>query len=177
MKLIISSAICICFYHESIYSLSVKSMDGRNVRMADFRNRKMLFVFIPLSMNDSTVSLEQLASVQHKYDSSLVIIGIPVSEQDKAQEEKMRSAYQDFRQNFVLTETTTAKSISSEKQNPLIAWLSHKEKNQHFDYEWHGAGQKFFVDERGELYATIGPEIKLSSSVVDQLLSKPRANK
>jgi glutathione peroxidase len=152
-------------------------MDGRTVRLADFRNRKMLFVFIPASMNDSTISLEQLASIQHKYDSSLVTIGIPVSEQNKLQEEKLRSAYQDFQHNFIVTETMTAKSISSEKPDPLIAWLTHKEKNQHFTSEWHGAGQKFFVDERGELYATLGSEIKLSSSEVDQLLSMHRMNK
>ncbi|MFL5741034.1 MAG: hypothetical protein ACJ75B_12505 [Flavisolibacter sp.] len=171
-KLIISAAFCICFYYESIYSLSVKSMDGRTVQLADFRNKKMLFVFIPVSMNDSTVSLEQLASIQHKFDGSLVIIGIPVSDQEKLQEEKLRSAYQQFSHNFMLTETMTTKSISSLKQDPLVGWLTHKEKNQHFNYEWHGAGQKFFVDEHGDLYATLGSEIKLSSTAVDQLLSK-----
>ena len=58
-------------------------------------------------------------------------------------------------------------------QASLFQWLTHKEENRHFDQDVAGTGYKFFVDETGRLYAVLGPGIRLSSPVINKILSKP----
>jgi len=54
-----------------------------------------------------------------------------------------------------------------------MQWFTHKEQNRHTDFDITGAGWKFFVDETGDLYATMGPQSSLSAPVVQRILGRP----
>jgi len=59
---------------------------------------------------------------------------------------------------------------SGPQQHNLFNWLTHSEKNIHYDYEITGPGTIFFINEQGELYGIFGPEVKFSNRVINRVL-------
>lgn len=165
---------------EDIYSLFIKTIDGQKIELSQYRGKKMLFVVLPLSAQDTTIKVKELRALQNKYDTSMIIIGV-LSEEvgyNKKDDNKLKKMYDNPKNNFLITEGMKVKKDSSEKQTPIFKWLTNKDKNKHFDNDVRGVGHKFFVDESGELYAVLGPEIRLDNPVIDRILSKPvRLNK
>lgn len=179
MKFLISVSIlfiCLGFTPiEDIYSLFIKTIDGQKVPLSDYRGKKMLFVVLPLSAEDTTIKVKQLRALQDKYDSSLIIIGV-LSEElgySKKNDNKIKKMYENPKNTFLITEGMRVKKDSSEKQTPIFKWLTNKDNNKHFDNDVRSVGHKFFVDESGELYAVLGAEIRLDNPVIYRILSKP----
>jgi glutathione peroxidase len=162
---------------DDIYSLSLKSIDGEKIELSKFRGKKMLFIILPLSKSDSTISINEISQLQSKYQSSLVVIGIPAEETGfkKEEEGKLKKLYKDAAANFIITDGMKVKKGTG--QSSLFEWLTNKDKNHHFDKDVQGVGSKFFVDEAGELYAVMGPQLKLTSPVIDKIIARPHLKK
>ncbi len=160
---------------DDIYSLSFKTIDGNKIELNTYRGKKMLFVILPLSAVDTTLFISALETLHKKYDSSLVVIGIVAEETGfkKGDEKNIKKLYENMKPGFFITEGIKVKKASGNEQSTLLQWLTNKDKNRHFDNDAQGIGQKFFVDEAGELYAVMGPQTKLSNPVIDRILSKP----
>lgn len=159
---------------EDLYKVELKTIDGEKLNLSDFKGKKIMFVTLPASDQDTSLSLQELAELGTRHNNSLVIIGIPAEDfgykhEDKA---KLKKKYKDQKSNFILVEGMKVKKGAGNEQSYLFQWLTHKEKNRHFDQEIEGAGHKFFVDEKGELYAVMGPRIPLSNPVIERILSK-----
>lgn len=154
-----------------IYDITLNSIDGNKIDLNTCRGKKILFVVLPLSATDTTLSRAELLALQTKYKQSLVIIGLVAEEAGykKSQKAGLKELYGD-QNGFLLTEPLHVKK--GPKQSPLLSWLTTKDKNQHFDQDVQGVGQKFFVNEEGQLYGVLGPHCKLSNPVIDRVLSR-----
>jgi len=158
---------------EDIYSLSVKTTEGKSINLSNFKGKKILFLMLPLSTNDSSASSTELSALLAKYDRELVVIGIPGKETGigNMDEKKQINLYMNQSYNFILTESMQFKKEAADEQSSLYQWLTNKDKNGHFNLDKIEIGQKFFVNESGELYAVMGPETKLDNAVIDKILS------
>ncbi|WP_207516112.1 hypothetical protein [Longitalea luteola] len=157
---------------ESIYRQPLKNINGDKIDLGQFRGKKMLFIIIPLTTSDTTISVNDLSRLKEKYAGSLVVFGIPSEDAGfkKKDEENIKRIYGIKDEHFILTEGMKVKK--GDGQSSLLQWLTHRDKNRHFDRDVQGVGLKFFVDEIGELYAVMGPRLKLTDPLTDRILSK-----
>lgn len=176
MKYILSFIIPVMLFSFSntgdIYEVALNNIDGNKIDLNTCKGKKILFVVLPLSVTDTTLSRAELAAVQKKYEGSLVIIGLVAEEAgyEKSQKASLKELYNNQNAGFLLTEPMKVKK--GPHQSALLAWLTNKDKNQHFDQDVRGVGQKFFVNEKGELYAVLGPQFKLTNPLIDQIISR-----
>jgi glutathione peroxidase len=164
---------------KSIYSLSIKSIDDKKISISSFRGKKMLFVVVPVTAQDSLLDLKSLKELLSKYDTSIIAIGIPAVEfgYQKSMDREIRKLYQKMPANFILAGGMNVRKSSAEQQDSLFQWLTKRENNFHFEQEVINPGQKFFVDEQGSLYGVLGYHVPFSNPVMDRILSKPAKNK
>src|SRR6185437_4720301 len=157
---------------DGFYSIALKSIDGNTIELSQFRGKKILFILLPMSAQDTTVRIDELSQLQTRYQSSLVIIGIPAVEAGYKAEDagKLRKTYRDAGANFIIAEG--AKVAKGTGQSPLFQWLTNKKMNHHFDRDVQGVGTKCFVDESGELYAIMGPALALTNPLMDRILGR-----
>lgn len=155
-----------------IYDIALKTIDGNATVLSQYKGKKLLFLVLPPPSLDPRVSVQEIAQLQAKYQSSLLIIGIPAYEEGykKQDVDNLIKTYRADSANIILTEGMNVKKGTG--QSPLFQWLTNKDMNRHFDREVQGGGSKFFVDEGGNLYAVMGPELKLTSPLIDRILSK-----
>jgi glutathione peroxidase len=160
-------------YPGDLYSINIKTIDGKKLDLSQFRGKKIVFIVIPLSSQDTTIAISQLSAVETKYSSSIVVIGVPSVEAGfkKGDEGKLKELYKDLPVSFIISEGMVVKK--GNQQAPLFQWLTNKNKNRHSDQDVEGVGNKFFLDEKGELYAILGPRNKLTNPIIDKILSRP----
>jgi glutathione peroxidase len=160
-------------YADSIYDLSVTTIDGKTIHLDNFKGKKILIVVLPLSPTDTILPVSDLKSVQTKYPS-LVVIGFVSYEAGfkKTDKEKIKKMYKDMPPGFILTETIKAAKVAGKEQAPVLQWLTHRQRNKHFDEDIKKPGYKFFIDERGELYGALDPKIKISSPLIDRVIQR-----
>lgn len=162
---------------DDIYDITFKTIDGDRIELSQYKGKKLLFILLPLSVQDTTVSVNDITRLQTKYQNSVVIIGIPSEEAGyKTQDAgKLKKIYRDAGASIIIAEGMKAKKSTG--QSSLFQWLTNKDMNHHFDRDVQGVGSKFFVDEQGELYAVMGPKLTLTNPVIDRILTRsPRKN-
>lgn len=154
---------------ESIYDIPLTAADGRTIDLHGFRGKKMLFIVLPVA---DTALVHDMAALQEKYATSLVIIGVPEEELGvkKGAGGQLVMLYKNMPPGFVLTEDMRVSKGA--KQSVLFSWLTSKDENTHFDLDAKGVGSKFFVSESGEMYAVIGPEVKLTDPFIDKVMKR-----
>lgn len=101
-------------YLDDIYSLSIKTMGGKKVELSQFKGKKMLFIILPSSGQDTSVSADEINQLQTKYQNSLVIIGIPSEDMGfkKSDEAGLKHLYKDSSSSFILAEGMKVKKRS-----------------------------------------------------------------
>jgi glutathione peroxidase len=178
MKYIFSAivvlSLCSFTFFEGIYNFPLKTIDGKPLKLSEYQGKKLLFVIISGNASDTSVTSTELASLATKYSGSLVILAIPADEAGFKKEDmqRLRSLSQAASSNLIVTENIKVKKSSGAQQSLLFQWLTNKDRNGHFDTDVQGVGHKFFVDEKGMLYAVINAGTKLSNPVIDKILSK-----
>jgi glutathione peroxidase len=158
---------------DSIYDITLKTINGKKIELSQYKGKKLLFILLPLSVQDTTVSIRDIARLQAKYQKSLVVIGIASEEAGyKTQDaDKLKTIYMHAAPNIIITEGMKVKKGTG--QSSLLRWLTSKDQNHHFDQDARGVGTKFFVDEQGELYAVMGPKLALTNPLMDRILARP----
>lgn len=162
---------------DGIYDITLKTIDGNKIELSQYKGKKLLFIILPLSSQDTTVSIKDIAGLQAKYQNSLVIIGIPSKEAGYKTEDadKLKNIYRDAGANIIIAEAMKTKKNTG--QSSLFQWLTNKDMNHHFDRDVQGVGSKFFVDEEGELYAVMGPKLTLTNPLIDRILTRSSEKK
>lgn len=165
LSFILIAALCSFNLVDDIYSLSVKTIEGKSIDLSNFKGKKMLFIMLPSSATDSSVTAGDLSVFLEKYKSELVVIGITGIETgiENMDEKKQKNFCMNESYNFVLIESMQFEKEAADQQSSLYQWLTNKDKNGHFDLDKIETGQKFFVNESGELHAVMGPETKLDN--------------
>lgn len=157
---------------DGIYDITLKTIDGNEISLSQYKGKKLLFILLPPSARDTTVSVNEIARLQATYQNSLVIIGIPSEEAGYKTQytDSLKKMYRDAAAHIIITEGMKVKKGTA--QSPLFQWLTSKDQNHHFDQDVRGAGTKFFVDEQGELYAVMGPKLRLTDPFMDRMLAR-----
>lgn len=175
MKFILSFAVCLLLVSshsgDSLYNIKLKSIDGSPIQLNQYRGKKLLFIILPVSAHDTTISMDDIVKLQTKYKSSVVFIGIPPNDAEYGTKDpgELRRLYKSA-PDLVVTESMKVKKGAG--QSLLFQWLTNKNMNRHFDHDAEGVGSKYFVDESGELYAVLGPHFKLTNSLIARVFSR-----
>lgn len=158
---------------QDVYSLPVKTIEGRLLDLSAYKGKKVLVYILPISASDS--NFVKLVSFKQKWGDRIAVIGVPALEEGfkKGGENQLKNTYKDAGIDLVITEAMQVKKDAGAKQAPLFQWLTGKDQNRHFEADVRGVGHKFFLDEAGKLYAVIGPEFSLLAPGIDRILNKP----
>lgn len=135
----------------SIYDLKLKSLDGKEISLADFKGKKMLIVNTAAKCG-FTAQLEQLQKLNEEFADNLVILGFPSDDFGKQELNNNYEIQQFCTRNYGVTFQLFEKSfVSGKNSNILFEWLSNKEKNgwNHQQPNWNFC--KYVVNENGEL--------------------------
>lgn len=139
------------FKRPSLYSIDINGLEGRSMRLSEFKGKHILFVNVA-SKCGFTPQYKELQKLQDAYQEELVIIGCPCN-QFAGQEPLHGSELQSFcERNFGVTFPLTEKlAVKGSKQHPLYQWLTKKELNgkRSSSVKWNF--QKYLVNEKGEL--------------------------
>jgi len=136
---------------ESIYNISINSIDNQPINLADYKGKKILFVNVA-SKCGFTPQYEDLEKLYETYKDKLVIIGVPCNqfnEQEPGTAEEIKSFCKvNYGVTFLLTEKV---DVKGDHQHPLYKWLTDKDLNGKTSSSVKWNFQKYLVDETGHL--------------------------
>ena len=155
----------------SFYDLSATQIDGKELKFADFKGKKLLLV----NTASDCGYTNQYADLQKLYDqfkNKLLVIGFPANdfkEQEKGSDEEIAQFCQ---KNYGVTFPVMKKSvvIKSAQQNPVYQWLTDSSKNGWCNQQPSWNFSKYMVDENGVLTNYFDPSVSpLSNEITDKL--------
>lgn len=134
----------------SVYDFSFTTIDGKEVKMSDFRGKNILIVNTA-SKCGFTKQYKDLQALYEQYGRDLVIIGFP-SDNFGGQELDSNAEIQDFcEKNYGVTFLLSEKiNVRGKDINPLFKFLTTQE-NPDFtgDIKWNF--EKFLINKDGKL--------------------------
>ncbi|MES2418818.1 MAG: glutathione peroxidase [Bacteroidota bacterium] len=150
---------------KSIYDFTIKTIDGKTVKLSKFKGKKILIVNTA-SKCGYTPQYEDLEKLHQQYGKEVVLIGFPAGNFG-GQELATNAEIQDFcKKNFGVTFLLSEKiSVKGEDINPLFSYLT-TEENPDFkgDIKWNF--EKFLINEKGELVHRYRSAVKPLDAVI-----------
>ncbi|GGG11532.1 glutathione peroxidase [Dokdonia pacifica] len=136
---------------QSLYDITINSIDGKPIDLSNFKNKKLLFVNVA-SECGFTKQYKDLQKLSDTYPTELVVIGSPCNQFGKQEpgnaEEIQTFCERNFGVTFLLTEKI---DVKGSKQHPLFKWLTSKELNGNKNSSVKWNFQKYLVSESGKL--------------------------
>ena len=135
---------------ESIYSITINSLQGHPIDLSEFKGRKILFVNVA-SKCGFTPQYRELQQLHDTYKDQLVVVGVPCNQFGK-QEPGTSNDIQEFCQvNYGVSFPITEKiDVKGSQQHPLYAWLTKKAINGKKNSMVRWNFQKYLIDEKGD---------------------------
>jgi len=134
----------------SVYDFTIKTIDGKEVKLSQFRGKKILIVNTA-SKCGYTPQYEDLEKLHKQYGKEVVLIGFPAGNFG-GQELATNQEIQEFcKKNFGVTFLMSEKvSVKGDDIDPLFKYLVSA-SNPDFtgDIKWNF--EKFLINEKGEL--------------------------
>jgi glutathione peroxidase len=146
---------------ESIYSFTVKDIDGKEFPLQQLEGKKVMIVNVA-SKCGLTPQYEALEEIYKKYGGDdFVIIGFPANN-FKEQEPGTNEEIKEFCSlNYGVTFPIMDKiSVKGDDIHPLYKWLTSKDLNGSFNSEVKWNFQKFLINEEGKIDHVINPWVK-----------------
>lgn len=131
------------------YDFSFKTLEGQEVKMADFKGKKVL-IFNSASMCGYTPQLAEFEALHKKYGDKLVIIGFPSNDfmQEHKEDAKIGEVcYGKYNVTFLMGQKVRLKGESGDG---LFKWLT-EQPNPDFTGAIKWNFEKFLIDENGKL--------------------------
>ena len=160
---------------QDLYSIDLTGIAGDKINMNNYKGRKVLIIVLPHEAKNVS-ALDDLVSFKTRYGSKIAIIGVPAIDEGYKDEDarKLEQLYKtDKGIDMVISGGLNVKRRSSATQADLFRWLTSKDENSHFDQDVEGVGHKFFINEKGKLYAVLGPTAWLSARMVEKIVNQP----
>lgn len=165
-----TSMICV----EGVYNYSIKTIEGQTKNLSDYQGKKILIITLPVQQTSSNDSLlNALNSLRTFHSNSVVIIAVPSYEDGytPAVKNSLKQWYRSIlSMEIIVTEGYITRKASGTIQHPLFKWLTDKNRNDHFDRDITGPGNKFIVSATGELIGVLGVQTGLRSNTINNLL-------
>jgi glutathione peroxidase len=156
---------------DSIYSFSLKDIEGKEVSLDQYRGKVLLLVNVA-SKCGLTPQYEALQKVYMKYkDQGFVILGFPANNfagQEPGSNEEIKSFCS---LNYGVTFPLFSKiSVKGSDIHPLYRYLTDKETNPQFGGEIKWNFNKFLIDKNGKVIARFEPQVKPDNEQVIQAI-------
>ncbi|HWB27599.1 MAG TPA: hypothetical protein VG738_19115 [Chitinophagaceae bacterium] len=158
----------------SIYDYSITTIESQTHSLGEYQGKKILIMVLPASQTaDDSAYLQKMDSVALANSSGMAVIGIPSYED--GYNDSLLTTLQPFYRSLLDTSIIISQGMythqsSDSLQNPLFNWLTHVSGNTHFEQEVGGAGEMYFINEQGELYGVFGPEVRMSTKILNRML-------
>lgn len=151
---------------QSIHSFTVKSIDGKDIKMSSFKGKKILIVNTA-SKCGYTPQYESLEKVYEQYKDKLVIIGFPCNQfggqEPGSNEEIVEFCKKNYGVTFPLADKVDVKGTNTAA---IYQWLTQKSKNGVLDASISWNFNKFLLDENGKMIAYYPSNIKPDSEAI-----------
>jgi len=146
---------------KSIYHITVKDIDGKDVKLEQFKGNVLLIVNVA-SKCGFTPQYEGLQKIYSKYkDQGFIVLGFPANNflgQEPGTNEQIK---QFCSTKFNVTFPMFSKiSVKGKDKAPLYKYLTEKETNPEFAGEISWNFNKFLVDKSGKIIARFGSRTK-----------------
>ena len=180
MKLAIITGVILLFSLPGIksqdvnfYSFTVKTIDGEEISLEQFKGKKVLVVNVA-SRCGFTPQYEDLQKLYEEYGGEdFTIIGFPANnflKQEPGSNEEIKAF---CTLNYGVTFPMMAKiSVKGKDIAPLYDWLTKKEHNGVMDAKVTWNFQKFMIDENGNLVDYAPPKTKPFDDKIISWISK-----
>jgi glutathione peroxidase len=136
---------------KTIYDFTMKSIDGQDVSLAQYKGKKILIVNVA-SECGYTPQYKGLEELYEKYKDKLVVLGFPANnfgEQEPGTNEEIKKF---CTSEYNVTFPMFAKiSVIGEDRDELYKWLTTKELNGWNEQAPSWNFCKYLIDESGEL--------------------------
>ena len=134
----------------SVYDFTVKSIDGKEVKLSKYKGKKLLIVNTA-SKCGFTPQYKELEELSKKYGNKVVVLGFPSNsfKQELTSNEEVASfCEKNYGVTFPLFETV---SVKGDDATPLYKYLSDKSKNGVVSDAPSWNFCKYLVDEKGHV--------------------------
>jgi len=154
---------------KSVYDFSFKTIDGKEVKLAKFKGKKLLIVNTA-SKCGFTPQYEDLEKLQKQYGKKVVVIGFPAGNFG-GQELGTNSEIKEFctgkyNVTFLLAEKSSVKGADI---NPLFKYLTTAQ-NADFTGDINWNFEKFLINEKGQLTHRFRSKVKpLDQDIIKNL--------
>jgi glutathione peroxidase len=151
---------------QSIHSFTVKGIDGKDIKMASFKGKKILVVNTA-SKCGYTPQYESLEKVYEQYKDKLVIIGFPCNQfggqEPGSNEEIVEFCKKNYGVTFPLADKVDVKGTNTAA---IYQWLTQKSKNGVLDANISWNFNKFLLDENGKMMAYYPSNVRPDSDAI-----------
>ncbi len=153
---------------DSVHDFTVKSIDGKDVKMSDYKGKVLLIVNVA-SKCGATPQYEQLQALQAKYESKgLVVVGFPCN-QFGGQEPGTAAEIKDFcKSTYDVSFPLMSKiDVNGSDQAPIYAFLKeHAADTGNIGWNF----EKFIVGKDGNVAARFKTRTKPDAAEVVKVL-------
>ena len=150
MKLVALILSLMLFSTSSVYEFKLKTIDGQNFSLAQYKGKKVLIVNTA-SKCGFTPQYAELQKLADQYKDKVVVVGFPANNfanQEPAANVEIKTF---CRKNFGVTFPLSSKiSVKGNDIDPLFAYLTSA-PNPDFTGEIKWNFEKFLIDENGKL--------------------------
>ena len=151
---------------QSIHSFTVKGIDGKDIKMASFKGKKILVVNTA-SKCGYTPQYESLEKIYEQYKDKLVIIGFPCNQfggqEPGSNEEIVEFCKKNYGVTFPLADKVDVKGTNTAA---IYQWLTQKSKNGVLDANISWNFNKFLLDENGKMMAYYPSNVRPDSDAI-----------
>lgn len=139
---------------KSFYDFEIEGIDGKLLRMADFKGKYILCVNVA-SKCGYTPQYKDLEALYEQYKDKLVIIGFPCN-QFMGQEPGSNNEIAEFcERNYGVTFPLTTKiDVRGDGQHPIYKWLTSKNENGAGEDKVEWNFHKFLISPEGNWLAS-----------------------
>lgn len=153
----------------SVYDFSFTSIDGKEIKLAQFKGKKLLLVNTA-SKCGFTPQYKELEQLHKQYGKNLVIIGFPANnfgnQEPGTNEDIAAFCEQNYGVTFLIAEKV---DVKGDNIHPLFKFLI-EQPNPDFTGDINWNFEKFLIDENGKLIHRYRSKIKpLDPVIVNQL--------
>jgi glutathione peroxidase-family protein len=137
-----------------VYTIQFQDVSGKTVSMSSFKGKKVIVAVINAKSPDITY-LRYLNQIQAK-STSFRIIAVPSTEfAGQFDPTRLNQVRTSEKLAIIVAKPGELKKDAKGRQHPLLAWLTDKGQNQHFDQNIETTDKLFFINESGVLYAVL----------------------
>jgi glutathione peroxidase len=172
------AAVCMAIPANSVYSFTLKSIDGQPVSLRAYRGKVLLLVNVA-SKCGYTPQYAGLESLYEKYkDRGLVIVGIPANnfaQQEPGTNEEIKTfCHNRYNVSFPMMGKV---SVVGEDKTPLYVFLTDKSANPQIGGEIKWNFTKFLFDRNGKPVERFEPAVTPDSPQVKAAIESALNNK